>query len=363
MSHLHEWLEAQFALKQVEPNSGLGKAITYLLRHWKGLTAFLREAGAPLDNNLCERALKRAVLHRKNALFYRTLHGAEAGDPVHERPDPHLRTRRCQSVRLPHPVTAACQRVGGQPVSVDALELSGTNSARPYSLVSGQPPFINVTLRKCPENRLFRSLPPTRFLATPLGWAFTLARSPRTINRRFRRKSTPLREYAAKRSWTIVAQIKEVGSGAAQQERRATLIAAARPARNRCRAGVATGSRWGRSVADLVSTLQELQHLGVGFVSLTEALDLTTPAGRAMAGLLAVFAEFEREILRERVCAGLAHARLTGKRLGRPPSVVHKAVEIRKLYRQGISKSKIARTLSIGRTSVRRFLAEKEILI
>ena len=64
----------------MEPNSGLGKAVTYLLRHWNGLTAFLREAGAPLDNNLCERALKRAVLHRKNALFYRTLHGAEAGD-------------------------------------------------------------------------------------------------------------------------------------------------------------------------------------------------------------------------------------------------------------------------------------------
>jgi transposase len=80
MKTLHEWLEAQFVLKQVEPNSGLGKAITYLLRHWKGLTAFLREAGAPLDNNVCERALKRAVLHRKNALFYRTLHGAEAGD-------------------------------------------------------------------------------------------------------------------------------------------------------------------------------------------------------------------------------------------------------------------------------------------
>jgi transposase len=80
MKQLQQWLEAQFALKQVEPNSGLGKAITYLLRHWKGLTAFLREAGAPLDNNLCERALKRAVLHRKNALFYRTLHGAEAGD-------------------------------------------------------------------------------------------------------------------------------------------------------------------------------------------------------------------------------------------------------------------------------------------
>ena len=80
MKTLHEWLEAQFAQHLVEPNSGLGKAITYFLRHWKGLTTFLREAGAPVDNNLCERALKRAVLHRKNALFYRTLHGSEVGD-------------------------------------------------------------------------------------------------------------------------------------------------------------------------------------------------------------------------------------------------------------------------------------------
>jgi hypothetical protein len=80
MEHLHAWLEAQLAEDKTEPNSGLGKAITYLLRHWKGLTAFLREPGAPLDNNICERALKRAVLHRKNALFYRTLHGAEVGD-------------------------------------------------------------------------------------------------------------------------------------------------------------------------------------------------------------------------------------------------------------------------------------------
>jgi hypothetical protein len=80
MEQLHQWLEAQFAFHQVEPNSGLGKAITYLLRHWKALTAFLREAGAPLDNNVCERALKRAILHRKNALFYRTLHGSQVGD-------------------------------------------------------------------------------------------------------------------------------------------------------------------------------------------------------------------------------------------------------------------------------------------
>lgn len=80
MENLQQWMEAQFAQHLVEPNSGLGKAITYFLRHWKGLTMFLREAGAPLDNNLCERALKRAVLHRKNALFYRTLHGSDVGD-------------------------------------------------------------------------------------------------------------------------------------------------------------------------------------------------------------------------------------------------------------------------------------------
>src|SRR6266478_4457438 len=80
MEQLHHWLEAQFAERKTEPNSGLGKAITYLLRHWRPLTLFLREARAPLDNNLVERALKRAVLHRKNALFYRTLNGAQVGD-------------------------------------------------------------------------------------------------------------------------------------------------------------------------------------------------------------------------------------------------------------------------------------------
>ena len=151
-----------------------------------------------------------------------------------------------------------------------------------------------------------------------------------------------MREYAAQRNWTIAVQIKEVGSGAAQRERRATLIAAARR-REIDVVLVWRLDRWGRSVADLVSSLQELQHLRVAFVSLTEALDLTTPAGRAMAGLLSVFAEFEREILRERVCAGLAHARQQGQRLGRPPSVVHKTGEAQKLQQQGSSKSEIAR--------------------
>jgi transposase len=80
MEELHRWLEEQFSGCKTEPNSGLGKATTYLLRHWKGLTAFLRDGRTPLDNNIYERALKRAVLHRKNALFYRTLNGAQVGD-------------------------------------------------------------------------------------------------------------------------------------------------------------------------------------------------------------------------------------------------------------------------------------------
>ena len=80
MEKLQEWLKAQLSEKKAEPNSGLGKAITYLLNHWRGLTAFLREVNAPLDNNLCERALKRAILHRKNALFYKSLNGAQVGD-------------------------------------------------------------------------------------------------------------------------------------------------------------------------------------------------------------------------------------------------------------------------------------------
>src|SRR5205823_284418 len=66
--------------KRVEVNSGLGKAIKYLQNHWTKLTLFLRHAGAPLDNNICERALKKIVLHRKNALFFRTLNGAAVGD-------------------------------------------------------------------------------------------------------------------------------------------------------------------------------------------------------------------------------------------------------------------------------------------
>ena len=167
-----------------------------------------------------------------------------------------------------------------------------------------------------------------------------------------------LREYAARRGWTIAMQVREIGSGAEKRQARERLIEAARR-REIDVVLVWRLDRWGRSVADLLATLQELEHLSVGFVSLTEALDLTTPAGRAMAGLLAVFAEFEREVLRERTRAGLAHARLSGKQLGRPATAAVHAAEVRKLHRAGVSKSEIARRVQIGRTSVRRILGAK----
>ena len=74
-------MKAQLEEKRPEPNSGLGTAITYLLRHWNRLPLFLRQAGAPLDSNIVERALKKSILHRKNSLFYKTQNGAQVGDP------------------------------------------------------------------------------------------------------------------------------------------------------------------------------------------------------------------------------------------------------------------------------------------
>jgi hypothetical protein len=80
MDKLKEWMEGKLERKEVEPNSPLGKAINYMLKRWQKLTLFLHVPGAPLDNNICERALKKAILHRKNALFYQTENGAQVGD-------------------------------------------------------------------------------------------------------------------------------------------------------------------------------------------------------------------------------------------------------------------------------------------
>jgi putative DNA-invertase from lambdoid prophage Rac len=163
--------------------------------------------------------------------------------------------------------------------------------------------------------------------------------------------------YIKDRGWTTAKRIEDIGSGSKVRPGREALLKSARR-REVDIVVVWRLDRWGRSLADLVVTLCELTELGVGFVSLTEALDLTTPTGRAMTGMLAVFAEFEREILRERVRAGIAQARKEGRTHGRPRTASLKFAEVLRLKAEQLSHAEIARQLKIGRTSVRRIVAE-----
>jgi putative DNA-invertase from lambdoid prophage Rac len=172
-------------------------------------------------------------------------------------------------------------------------------------------------------------------------------------------QTAALRKYAKQRGWEIAAEVREIGSGAATRPQREDLMKRARR-REIDAVLVWKLDRWGRSVADLAVSLKELHGLGVAFVSLTEALDLTTPSGRAMAGLLSVFAEFERDILRERVIAGLAAARERGVRIGRPATARAKRDEALQLQAAGLSPGRIAKKLGLGRTSVRRLLTSSE---
>jgi DNA invertase Pin-like site-specific DNA recombinase len=168
-----------------------------------------------------------------------------------------------------------------------------------------------------------------------------------------------MREYARARGWTITVEVKDVGSGATKRPDREKLLDSARR-REIDLVLVWRLDRWGRSVVDLVTTLQELAALGVGFVSLSEALDLTTPSGRALAGMLAVFAEFERDILKDRVKAGIAQAKKEGRPHGRPKTAAKLVTEMKQLKKEGVSKREIARRLSVSRTSVIRLLRSKK---
>jgi len=160
-----------------------------------------------------------------------------------------------------------------------------------------------------------------------------------------------MRQYVKQRQWKLIEQVEEIGSGAKQRPKREELMKAAR--RREVDAIVVWKlDRWGRSLPDLIASLAELRDLGIAFVSLTEALDFTTSAGRAMVGLLSVFAEFERDMIRERVKAGIAQARSEGKSHGRPQTARKKISEVKRLDQKGWNKSKIARELQISRGSV-----------
>ena len=115
MEELERWMKQKVEEREVEPNSGLGEAIAYMRKHWEPLTLFLREPGAPLDNNVCERALKKVILHRKNALFYQTDNGARVGDLfmslIHTAElcdaNPSTTSSRCSATPRPRPPAPA----------------------------------------------------------------------------------------------------------------------------------------------------------------------------------------------------------------------------------------------------------------
>ncbi|HRI04943.1 MAG: recombinase family protein [Pyrinomonadaceae bacterium] len=160
-----------------------------------------------------------------------------------------------------------------------------------------------------------------------------------------------MKEYIVNRNWKLTTEVQEIGSGAKTRPKREELLKMARR-REIDAILVWKLDRFGRSLADLVTTLEELRGLGVIFVSLTESLDFSTPSGRAMAGMLSTFAEFERDMIRERVKAGIANARERGRPHGRPKTAALKKNAIRDLKSAGLNNSQIAKKLRISRASV-----------
>jgi putative DNA-invertase from lambdoid prophage Rac len=169
-----------------------------------------------------------------------------------------------------------------------------------------------------------------------------------------------LHEYADRRGWTVVSEVSDVRSGAKSRPKREELMKAAR-ARTIDVIAVLKLDRWGRSLGDLVTSLQELSEIGVGFVSVGEGFDMTTAAGRALAGMLSVFAAFERDLIIERTRFGMQHARKhgtrSGKAIGRPEVSAAHAVEVRALRLKGLSLPEIAKKVGLGYGSVQRLLA------
>jgi putative DNA-invertase from lambdoid prophage Rac len=164
-----------------------------------------------------------------------------------------------------------------------------------------------------------------------------------------------MREYAERQGWTVTECVEDVASGAKRRPKREALE---KLAKQRKLDGIIVWKldRWGRSIRDLVVSLPDLTEAGVRFVSVTDALDLSTPSGRCMVNMLGVFAEFERDTIRERVRSGLAEARKKGKVLGRHRTADAKAPEIWKLYEEGVSKNQIAQRLKVGHDVVHRTL-------
>ena len=172
---------------------------------------------------------------------------------------------------------------------------------------------------------------------------------------------TELREFAAKRGWQVVGEFVDIGASGSKDSR-PQLDAMMRLAKSRKLDVIAVWKldRFGRSLRHLVDAIAELEALGVAFVSLRDNLDLTTPAGRMMFHVIGAMAEFERELIRERVRAGLAHARSKGQKLGRPKVRRDRDQDariIRRMRAGGDSYGEIAEALGRTKSDIYRVCA------
>lgn len=169
-----------------------------------------------------------------------------------------------------------------------------------------------------------------------------------------------LKAFCSHEDWEIVETVTETGSGAKNDRPKRAEIITRAARRNRSFDAVAVWKldRWGRSSGDLILGLEALTANGVGFYSITERFDLTTPAGRALAGMLAVFAQFERDMIKERVNAGITRYREKYQKWGRPATARQVSGYVRDLREKGIAVPEIAKRAGISRASVWRILKE-----
>lgn len=167
-------------------------------------------------------------------------------------------------------------------------------------------------------------------------------------------QTAELREFVKQRRWELALDIVDTGESGAKNSRPGLdrLLAACR--RRQVDAVVVwRWDRFARSLSFLVKSLEEFRALGIEFVSLHEGTDTSTPNGRLVFAIFGAIAEFERELIRERVKAGIEAAKRRGKRFGRPPRVVD-AEEIRRLHKQRVPWTRIANELGVSRRTAKR---------
>lgn len=168
-------------------------------------------------------------------------------------------------------------------------------------------------------------------------------------------QETALREFAGRRGWEVVAHYTDRDSGANDRRRGLTTLMDEARRHRFDSVLVWRFDRFARSIGKAVLALDEFRALGIDFISATEAIDTTSPMGRAMFGIIAVFAEWEREVIRSRVLAGVATARAKGVKLGRPRRRVDPEL-VRMLQQDGLTLDEIAKRLKVGRATVYRAL-------